>query len=187
MANLYTARGLAVSGTDVLKPVVSNDVGELYVDHHGWLLGWLRQRVSCNETAADISHDTFVRLLDKTFQVDSFAGARRYMRIIADGLCVDMWRRKSIEKAWLETLAARPQQVEVSPEHRALIIESLCEVDAMLQRLPEKVATAFILSQVEGLTYKKIAEQLGVSDRMIKKYMARAMLECVLIEADFHS
>ena len=30
----------------------------LYLEHHGWLLGWLRRRLECSETAADLAHDT---------------------------------------------------------------------------------------------------------------------------------
>ena len=27
---------------------------------------------------------------------------------MANGLCIDMWRRREVEQAWLEALAARP-------------------------------------------------------------------------------
>lgn len=33
------------------------------------------------------------------------------------------------------------------------------------------------------MAYADIAVELGVSERMVKKYMARAMLHCVLLEA----
>lgn len=36
---------------------------QLYLDHHGWLHGWLRRRLDCTDTAADLAHDTFLRLL----------------------------------------------------------------------------------------------------------------------------
>ena len=39
------------------------------------------------------------------------------------------------------------------------------------------------MAQVDGMPYREIAVELGVSERMIKKYMAQAMLECALIEA----
>jgi DNA-directed RNA polymerase specialized sigma24 family protein len=55
----------------------------------------------------------------------------------------------------------------------------------MLSRLPEKPANAFIMAQVHGMTYKEIGAELGVSDRMVKKYMAQAMLHCALIKAGY--
>lgn len=102
---------------------------------------------------------------------------------MANGLCIDLWRRREVEQAWLAALAAHPEAAEPSPEHRAIVIETLCEVGAMLSRLPAKAASAFIFAQVHGMRYHEIAARLGVSERMVKKYMARAMLHCALIEA----
>lgn len=55
----------------------------------------------------------------------------------------------------------------------------------MLQGLPEKVRTAFLMSQVGGSTYAKIATELSVSERMVKKYMAQAMLHCLRLEVEY--
>ncbi len=159
---------------------------QLYRNHHNWLRGWLSHRLGCRELAADLAQDTFIRLLTKPRCLDNIDSARSYLRKVADRLCIDMWRRKSVEQAWLEVLAARPEGLHISPEEHAIIVETFCEIDAMLQRLPEKVANAFMLAQIEGLTYKQIAEQMNVSERTVKSYMAKAMLECILIEARFH-
>ncbi len=51
----------------------------------------------------------------------------------------------------------------------------------MLARLPAKASAAFLMSQLHGMTYAAIAAELGVSERMIKKYMAQAMLHCLLL------
>lgn len=106
---------------------------------------------------------------------------------MAKGLCVDHWRRLDIERAWQETLATRADAGLPSVEHQQIVIETLCEIDRMLSRLPEKVATAFLGSQLQGKPYRQIAEELGVSERMVKKYMAQAMLQCALIEAGFEA
>lgn len=50
------------------------------------------------------------------------------------------------------------------------------------QALPERVRRAFLLAQLDGLTYRQIGVELGVSERMVKKYMARAMLHCLNLE-----
>ena len=40
-----------------------------------------------------------------------------------------------------------------------------------------------MLSQIEGLTYQQIADQLQVSLTTVKKHMIRALTECALIMA----
>ena len=164
----------------------SLSVETLYSEHHGWLQNWLSRRLGCPSLAADLAQDTFVRLLSHPRQLNNLGTARSYLRTVAGRLCVDFWRRQSVEQAWLEVLASRPEPLAISPEEHAIIVETFCEIDEMLQRLPKKVAAAFILSQIEGLSYKKIAVKLNVSERTIKNYMAKAMLECMLIEARYH-
>lgn len=163
----------------------SLSVEALYTTHHGWLHNWLNRRVGCPALAADLAHDTFVRLLTKPHPLNNVDTARSYLRTVAKRLCIDQWRRRAVEQAWMEVLAARPEEVEISPEDHAIIVETFCEIDQMLHRLPKKVATAFIHSQIAGLTYQQIAVRMAVSERTVKNYMARAMLECMIIKARF--
>ena len=62
-----------------------------------------------------------------------------------------------------DALAALPRPLVPSPEARALAVEALVAVDAMLAALPEKVRRAFLLAQLDGLTYREVAARLGVS------------------------
>ncbi|ANF24948.1 sigma-70 family RNA polymerase sigma factor [Stutzerimonas stutzeri] len=160
-------------------------VHRLYVDHQGWLNGWLRRQLGCSQRAADLAQDTFVRVLSKDQGLDAIREPRAYLHIIARGLLINHWRRRQIEQAYLDAVALHPEAVAPSPESQALVVETLLQVDAMLARLPEKVRRAFLLSQLHGLTYAAIALEVGVSERMVKKYMAQAMLHCLtLIEDD---
>ncbi|VFR36487.1 RNA polymerase sigma-70 factor, ECF subfamily [plant metagenome] len=160
-------------------------IEELYQAHYGWLRAWLMRRLGSASDAADLAQDAFVRLLVAPRGFDSPQGARAYLRTMGNGLCIDLWRRREVERAWRDTLSA--QAVSPSPEHQAIVIETLLEVGAMLRRLPAKVADAFVMAQVEGLKYRDIAVRLGVSERMVKKYMAQALVHCALLEADFQS
>ncbi|MBL8257067.1 MAG: sigma-70 family RNA polymerase sigma factor [Pseudoxanthomonas mexicana] len=159
-------------------------IEDLYTDHHGWLKGWLNRRLGNTADAADLAQDAFVRLLARPVRLESRPEARVYLRAMANGMCIDLWRRREVEQAWLAALAAHPEVLEPSAEDRAIVIETLYRVSAMLERLPEKVATAFILSQLHGMRYREIALRLEVSERMVKKYMARAMLHCLLLETE---
>ncbi len=91
---------------------------------------------------------------------------------------IDQWRRLRIERAYLESIAHLPEPESPSLETRALILETLMQIDAMLDRMPEKVRQAFVLSQFEGLSYACIAERLEVSVSSVQKYMIRAIQAC---------
>lgn len=83
----------------------------------------------------------------------------------------------------MQTLAVLPESMAPSPEHQAIVIETLMEIGTMLSQLSTKAARAFILAQVDGMSYRDIAAELSVSERMVKKYIAQCMLQCALIDA----
>ena len=129
--------------------------------------------------AADLAQDTFVRVLGRPV-----AGAepRALLTHIAKGLVVDRWRRQEIERAYLETVAQLPEELVPSPESRLLILETLCRLEAMLQSLPALTRQAFLMSQLDGLTYGAIAEQLGVSLITVKRHMRTAFVACLSLD-----
>jgi len=157
----------------------------LYSNHHGWLHGWLRKKLGCAFQAEDLAHDTFLRLIVRPRQLDAAYDPRAYLTKIAQGLVIDLWRRQEIERAWLVTLAAHPASLVPSAEHQAIIIETLMEVDRVLTQLPDKPRRALLLAHLHDMTYAEIASELEVSERMVKKYMAQAMLHCLLNGAAF--
>lgn len=157
-------------------------VQHLYEQHHHWLQGWLRGRLSSACDAADVAQDTFVRILG-TRSAHQIREPRDYLATVARGLVIDRYRRRAIEMAYLESLAARPEQVAPSEEDKAIIIETLMAVDKALSNLSARAQRIFLLSQLDGLTYQQIARQLGVSLTTVKKHMVRAFTECTLIMA----
>ncbi|USR42240.1 sigma-70 family RNA polymerase sigma factor [Ectopseudomonas hydrolytica] len=168
------------------RAIAPDGIGALYRRHHGWLHQWLQRRFGHafdHAEAADLAQDTFMRLLLRPRGFTSDGDARAFLCSVARGLSIDRWRRLQIEQAWLETLSAQPESFAPSAEQQVMLVEALHEIDAMLRRLPEKARTVFLLAQVHGYGYREIGEQLGISERMVKKYMARAMLQCALLEA----
>ena len=156
-------------------------VNDLYCDHHGWLKGWLRKRLSNSFDAADLAQDTFVRVIKARSALD-IREPRPYLSMIAKGLLVDLFRRRSLEQSWLEALAAMPQEQQPSLEEQAILLQALVEIDRLLQGLGPKVKQTFILSQFDGLTYPQIAERLDISVRSVNNYMAKAMEHCCLMQ-----
>ena len=167
-----------------LSTAAPDPLDALYRDHHGWLQGWLRRKTGCGTDAADLAQDTFLRILAAPRNIEQAAALREprsFLATIARRVMIDHFRRRALERAWLETLAAQPEPLAISPEDSALIIETLLRFDVMLDGLGSKVRRAFLLSQLDGLGYAEVALQLGVSVSSVKKYVARATEQCLLL------
>ena len=152
----------------------------LYQDNHPWLQGLLRKRLSNREDAADLAQDTFVRLLRAPLPQEDIRDPRRYLATIAKGLTADLFRRRSLERDYLEYLATLPQGLAPSAEEQLSVQQTLLELDRLLAGLPPKVRAAFVLAQFEELSYPEIAQRLGISLRTVSNYLTRAMEHCCL-------
>jgi RNA polymerase sigma-70 factor (ECF subfamily) len=151
----------------------------LYEDNHDWLCQWLRRRLDCRDQAADLAHDTFLRVLRKADELPGVREPRAYLTTIARGLLNDHWRRHSLEQAWLETLAALPVETSLPPDMLLSMQQALEQLDSMLSRLAPQAREVFVLSQMEGLTYAQIAARTKLSDRTVKRYMAQGFELCL--------
>lgn len=158
----------------------SKDIHGLYSDHQRWLRGWLRSRLGCSETAADLTQDTFLRVLLRERDCVRIREPRAYLTHIARALVINHWRRRDIEQAYLQALAQLPEPETPSPEHQQLILETLYEIETALDRLPLDVKQAFLLAQMEGIKYRVIAARLAVSEITVKRYIKRALVQCLL-------
>jgi RNA polymerase sigma factor (sigma-70 family) len=154
-----------------------NTVEVLYNDHHHWLTGWLRRKLGCPESAADLAQDTFIRVLSAR-EAPTLNEPRAFLTTVAKRVLFNFYRRQDLERAYLDALAQLPQQVTPSEEDRAIILQTLVELDQLLDGLPVQVKRAFLLAQLDGLTYAQIGARLGISIATVKRHLHKAALRC---------
>ncbi|MDR6586007.1 RNA polymerase subunit sigma [Herbaspirillum sp. BH-1] len=152
-------------------------IERLYTEHCAWLQAWLRSRLGNAWDAADLAHDTYLRILRRETEPDA-GDARRYLVQIANGLMIDLFRRRSIEAAYLDALGNLPAGQVPCEETRMLAIEALVELDRILHAMAPKARQAFLLCKVDGLSYREVAQVLAVSVSSVEKYIAAALVAC---------
>lgn len=151
----------------------------LYQTHHRWLRAWLQRKLGSASDAEDLAQDTFMRVL-LGGHATAIREPRSFLCTVAQRVMVDFFRRNALERAWLDMLTQLPEQHVPSPERQHAVLETLQQIDAMLDGLGPRVRQAFLLSQLEGLTYPQIAQTLAISVSSVKKYMAKATEHCLL-------
>jgi RNA polymerase sigma-70 factor (ECF subfamily) len=158
----------------------ADPVHTLYVEHHGWLQGWLRRRLGNVFEASDIAHDTFVNVITSGM-AGRIEQPRPFLATVARHLVIRQHRRRLLERAYLDTLALLPAELAPSPEERLIALESLQAVDQALDALAPRVREAFLLAHLEGLSYADIATRLGVSMTSVKRYLAQGYERCFVL------
>lgn len=161
----------------------NHDIGQIYVNHYHWLVSKLYKKISCSQRSADLAQDTFISLLSgkNRYALEEIQEPRAYLTTIAQRILYNFYKRQSLEQAYLEALSNSPQDLNLSVDDRLILLETLQQIDAMLDGLPDNIRRAFLLSQLEGMAYSEIASILKVSQRTIKRYMAQAFEQCLML------
>jgi RNA polymerase sigma-70 factor (ECF subfamily) len=160
--------------------LLQQQVHNLYSDHHGWLLGWLRNKLGCAHHAADVTHDTFVRIIASRDALLGMREPRAYLTTTAQRLMLDRARRRQVEQAYLAelTLLMDDGRCAPSPEETLMALQALAQIGAALAGLPTRAGQAFLLHYLDQRSHADVAAQLGVSVRMVQKYLVQALLQC---------
>ena len=150
---------------------------KMFSSDYAWLSMRLRRKLGCAHIAEDIASETFAQLAAKEAP-ELIREPRALMTTISLRLVYDLWRRRDLERAYLETLGDQPEGMGPSAEEISMAVESALVVDRALDGLSKKARMAFIYSQFDGLTYNEIALRLGVSASMVRQYIAKALRLC---------
>lgn len=143
---------------------------------------FLTKRLKCPEAAADLTHETYLRLRQRNSsnQPDN---ARALAFHIAMNLAVDYQRKLAVRNRYLvddelDSVIETSATTSINPEQSLIDQQRLRILQQALDELPPDCRTAFLLHGVEGLKYAEIAERLGISIAMVGKHLARAMRHC---------
>lgn len=154
------------------------DMDELYSSHSEWLRGWLCRYTRCSERAADLTQDTFCKLIERRLE-DAPDNPRPYLATVARRLMIDGARRAEVERTFLEAhTALMAGATAPCPERIAAAINELNLVMCELEKLSKRARQAFLLARLDGLPHASIAAQLGVSKSMVKQYVAKGYACC---------
>lgn len=152
----------------------------LYSDHHDWLFGWLRKKLGCAHNAADVAHDTFLRIIASRDALLGVEQPRAWLTTTAKRLIIDRARRQALEQAYLAEMAllAAHLPFQPAPDETLMALEALDQIGAALQAISAKARDAFLMHYLDQQSHAAIAAGLGVSTRMVHTYLVQALLAC---------
>ncbi|GAB7564014.1 sigma-70 family RNA polymerase sigma factor [Methylobacillus methanolivorans] len=153
-------------------------LSELYVHHHGWLFAWLRKKLGCPHEAADLAQDTFIRILASRDALFNMQEPRAYLTTTAKHLLLNQARRRAVEEAYLAEVLALGEDHAPSAEQVMAAIEALEQISQALLGLAQKPREAFLMRYLDGMLHAEIAQHLGVSTKMVQKYLINALVHC---------
>lgn len=146
------------------------------------LVSYLARRGASPEEAEDIVQEGFVRFARAGHHPQD-VDARPLLFVICRNLMGDHWRSAGRVRARQAPLS--PDEMEAAgdplasdspgPDRSTIARQDLARAAAVIRALPPKTRDAFLLHRFEDLTYRQIADRLGVSVSMVEKHVAEAL------------
>lgn len=113
------------------------------------------------DAAEDLVQDSFVAYWEKG---EIMASEQAYLYRMVHNRCIDILRK--------DQPAALPE--ELSMEETIDRSEKEARLWVAIERLPEQRRRCLIMAKREGLSYKEIAAELGISENTVRNHIARA-------------
>lgn len=130
------------------------------------LFGYIKKRVNNSEDAEDLTQEVFLKL-SKT-DIDSIKNISNWVYTIAKNSITDYYRKK---KVIVEEL--NDYSIENNSDNGKAIKEMSSCVMTFIQQLPEDYQEIMILSEIEEIPQKEIAQQLQLNYVTVRSKIQR--------------
>ena len=142
--------------------------------YHNYLVVVGLRYLSDRQRVEDVIHDVFADLWNSKRETQITSGVKSFLRGAVVNKCLAIIRKEN--------------RITLVEEHDYSLADSMASadqildrdnlkkiVDEIVERLPEKCRQVFVLSRVDGLSQKEIADQLGISKKTIENHMTKAL------------
>jgi len=148
------------------------EFSSLFKAHFEDLRRYLLYRSGNEEVATDLAQETFMVVWEKQMTIDPKKVKGLLFKIGGD-LFISQYRKQQVAFNFFQ--AFQPDNRSLTPEDEINFQELKKTYDAALKSMPEKQRTVFLMSRVEELKYKEIADHLGLSVKAVEKRMNQAL------------
>ena len=136
----------------------------LYTEYRGKVLSYIRSHIFNNSDVEDLCEDIFVKAFSNCDEYDSSkASPGTWLYTITKNTVIDYYRRT-------RPTEERPENIsdDSSPEDDVIDAETLEELAAALENLPDELTDVIILHYYDRKPLSEIAVTLGISYGAVK-------------------
>lgn len=149
-------------------------------EHADGLKSYAARMLGDQIAAEDVAQDSFLALYRHLHQVPP-AAYRPWLYRVARNLCLDQLRRRKFKLSLFRDMSRDDDQPFVPadqdnqrPDQLAETREANVAIEEAIQQLPAKFREAFLLCEVEGLSYEDASDVLGCPVKTVSTRLFRA-------------
>lgn len=177
----YSALAMATPSHEYQPdPVTMVAYHRALAEHADSLKAYATRLLNDPSAAEDVAQDSFLALYRHLNQVPT-AAFRPWLFRVARNLCLDQLRRRKFKLSLFRDLQKDEEQPFVpadqnaeQPDEIAATRESRQAIEQAIAELPLKFREAFLLCEVEGLSYEDAAAVMGCPVKTVSTRLFRA-------------
>ena len=149
----------------------------LVASHGEQLRRFLHSRVRNIADVPDITQEVYLRML-RVPNVDSIRSPEAYLFTVAQHVLQQhTLKMAALPSAELAQVLNTQATAHTDPALELVAAQCLDRLQEALEKLSPNARAVFMLSRRDGLSFDEIAERLGCSRPMVKKYLMKALLQ----------
>jgi RNA polymerase sigma factor (sigma-70 family) len=166
--------------SDAGEPTATNaapsasEIERLFCEHNAALLRFVATKLGSAQEAKEVAQEAYVRLLSLD-RPEAVSYLRGFLFKTAANIAVDRLRQRSRRNTSPLSDDMDLRIFELSPERQVSGTQSLQILRRALEELPSKCRQAFTLHRVHELSCEEITQRMGISERSVRLYVARAI------------
>ncbi len=166
-----------ISEKDLIVRLKRGDerIFELVFEHYkNYLFLFIRKALPLDEDAEGIAQEVFINLWLNRNNLDECKPLKPYLFTIAKNLIYDHLRKIYSKRKYLDSLFLNYSAKSDSTENDVEYWDFERFLMEKINQLPEKRKKIYMLSKLEGKSYREIAELLGISENTVDMQMRSA-------------
>jgi RNA polymerase sigma-70 factor (ECF subfamily) len=147
----------------------------LFKTHYSGLCGYATKYVWDLDQAEEIVQDLFFNLWNKKNNLFIDTSIEAYLFRAVRNACLNYLKHQKVRQQHADAVKKNPSAGQAAPDNSVETLELQSKIDEAVNLLPPERQKIFRLSRYEGLKYKEIADQLGLSVKTVEAQMGKAL------------
>ncbi len=158
----------------------------VYDEHAGRVYGLAFRFLKNREQAEEIVQEVFVKLWLNKIKLDITGNLWLYLYVIAKRLCLNELKKVAQSRDLFNKLMQDIEAADDNTQNLVAFAELEKISSEVIALLPKQQKKIFLLSRLDGLSHKEIAEKLSLSPHTVKNHMVEALrlIRCKLRQED---
>lgn len=124
--------------------------------------------------AEDVVEDTLLRLWNKRDELAQVDSLEAYATTVCRNLSIDRHEKGDAQNQSLDNVPEEAPSLDTRPDEQLDHADRMKWIGRLFNQLPEKQRSVMQLRDIEGLSYKEIAEALNITEEQVKTNLFRA-------------